>query len=113
LGGAPVFLAFYNYFNPFDLDIEGIQPWPIRRDEPGEQSVPEGVYAISVNLLYESPWSVRDRDGRPYRIDNRPMAYLRSVEPLGWAGYSIRIFSAQQVRDAYLAPPQPELWAGF
>ncbi|MEM9366993.1 MAG: glycosyltransferase family 39 protein [Planctomycetota bacterium] len=121
---TPIHLAFYNYYNPFDLETKGIEPWPFRRDEvqnssgedrlkPGFQSVPDGLYAISVNLLYEFPWPVRNRDGRRYFIDNRPMAYLRTQEPVGWAGNSIRIFSAQQVRDAYAEPPQPPLWSGF
>ena len=120
---TPVHLAFYNYYNPFDL-IEGVEPWPFRRDgshmssseerlQPGPQQVPDGLYAVSVNLLYEFPWPVRDRDGRRNFIDNRPMAYLRTQEPVGWAGYSIRIFTAQQVRDAYAAPPQLPLWSGF
>lgn len=110
---TPVHVAFYNYYSPFDLDIDGIEPWPFRRDEQDALSVPDGLYAISVNLLYEFPWPVRDRDGRQYFIDDRPMAYLRSQEPVGWAGYSIRIFSAQQVRDAYAAPLKPPLWSGF
>lgn len=113
LSEPAVYLAFYNYYNPFDLEIEGIKPWPFRRDDSGEPQVPEGLYAVSVNLLYESPWPVRDRDGARYFIDNRPMAFLRSQEPIGWAGYSIRVFSAEQVRDAYAAPPQPPLWPGF
>lgn len=119
---TPIHLAFYNYYNPFDLEIEGIEPWPFRRDgshipsieerlKPELQQVPDGLYAVSVNLLYEFPWPARDRDGRRYLIDNRPLAYLRTQEPVGWAGYSIRVFSAQQVRDAYAAPPQPPLWS--
>lgn len=110
---TPVHLAFYNHYNPFDLDIDGIEPWPFRRVEPDALIVPNGVYAISVNLLYGFPWPSRDRDGRRYLIDDRPMAYLRSQEPVGWAGYSIRIFSAQQVRDAYAAPLKSPLWSGF
>jgi hypothetical protein len=77
--------------------------------------VPEvapGYYAISVNLLYDYPWSVYDREGNRYMIDLRPHAYLRGIEPVGWAGYSIRIFSADQMRAAYAAPPTPPLWEG-
>ncbi|MEM9369166.1 MAG: glycosyltransferase family 39 protein [Planctomycetota bacterium] len=109
----PVHLAFYNFYSPFDLEVECIEPWPFRRHESDSPSVPDGVYAVSVNLLYEFPWPVRDHDGHRYFIDNRAMAYLRTQEPLGWAGYSIQIFSAQQVRDAYAAPVQPPLWPGF
>jgi hypothetical protein len=139
---APVYMAFYNLYNPFDLEIEGIEPWPFRREgewnpprvvvppprpsrredeaKPDEvpagglrDSVPDvgaGYYAISVNLLYDYPWPVRDREGSSYSIDRRPHGYLRSIEPVGWAGYSIRIFSAAQMRAAYAAPPTPPLW---
>lgn len=110
---APIHLAFYNYYNPFDLEISQIEPWPFRRDHSGEPVVPDGFYAISVNLLYEFPWPARGRDGKRYFIDNRPMAYLRTQEPVGWAGYSIRIFSAEQMRSAYAAPEQSALWTGF
>ncbi len=109
----PVYLAFYNYYNPFDLEIERIEPWPFRRDESDDKPIPDGLYAISVNLLYDFPWPVRDLDGRRYFIDNRPMAYLRTQDPIGWAGYSIRIFSAEQVWAAYAAPERPPLWDGF
>ena len=105
---SPVHLAFYNYYNPFDLVIDRIEPWPFRQQDVGKEkadnvNVPEGLYAISVNLLYEFPWPVRDRDGNRYFIDNRPMAYLRDQEPIGRAGYSIRLFTAEQVRKAYSA----------
>ncbi|MEM9368304.1 MAG: glycosyltransferase family 39 protein [Planctomycetota bacterium] len=104
----PVHLAFYNHYNPFDLEVDGIQPWPFQRGDP-TRVVPAGVYAISVNLLYEFPWPVRARSGHQYFIDSRPMAYLRDQEPIGWAGYSIRIFSADQIRAAYAATREAPL----
>lgn len=108
---GPVHLAFYNYYNPFDLGIEGIVPWPFGRSDTSEgMNVPEGYYAISVNLLYEFPWPVRDHEGRRYFIDPRPLPYLRTLEPIGMAGYSIRVYSANQVREAYAAPEAPRLW---
>lgn len=111
-GTLPVFLAFDNYYNPFDLEIPRIAPWPFRgepnRDtnageKTGEPTVPEGHYAISVNQLYEFPWQLRDRNGSRYHLDKRPLKALRAMEPVGWAGYSIRVFSADQVRAAYEA----------
>jgi hypothetical protein len=30
-GGQPVYTAFYNLYNPFDLEIAGIEPWPLLR----------------------------------------------------------------------------------
>jgi len=100
---APVYLAFYSDYNPFDLQIGDVQPWPFRQDSLVTSSIPEGRYAISVNLLYEYPKRVRDREGSQYRIDNRPLTHLRRQIPIGRAGFSIRVFSAQQVRDAYAA----------
>ena len=111
---SPVHLAFYNFYNPFDLEFDHIEPWPFRDGEMNEEAmVPDGVYAISVNLLYEFPWPVRDRAGGRYTIDQRPLAFLRTQEPIGRAGHSIRIFSADQVRDAYAAPAAKPLWQGF
>jgi len=141
--GVPVYTAFYNLYNPFDLEIAGIEPWPFRREDEvwdaadtasvtiatdsdagsighvgarrsGDRStyVADGFYAISVNLLYDYPWAVYDLEGRRYQIDRRPHGYLRSIEPVGWAGYSIRIFSAQQLRAAFAAQPTPPLWDG-
>lgn len=103
--GKSVFLAFFNYYNPFDLGIKKIEPWPFEATKTTDKpNIPDGYYAISINLLYEYPWPIRDRDARRYRIDNRPLSYLRSVRPVGRAGDSIRIFSADQMREAWETP---------
>jgi 4-amino-4-deoxy-L-arabinose transferase-like glycosyltransferase len=108
---STVHLAFYNYYNPFDLEVKRIEPWTFKanidQEHPHDYN---GYYAISVNLLYDFPWPVRDREGHRYYIDTKPHAYLRSVEPIGRAGYSIRIFSAEQIRAAYDAKPSAPLW---
>ena len=115
----PVYLAFDNYYNPFDLEIPRIEPWPFakNRDEDSNDSdssiVPNGDYAISVNQLYEFPWPLRRRDDGRCFIDHRPIAYLCKIEPIGRAGYSIRIYSADQLRAAFSAPVSPRLWSGF
>lgn len=107
----PVYLAFENYYSPFEFGIEGIESWPFQKGHVvSEPEISAGKYAISVNQLYESPWSLRNRDGSFGSIDPRPLAYLRQVEPIGRAGYSIRIFSAEQLRAAYAAPESPRLW---
>ena len=65
--GKPVYLAFDNHYNPFALGIKRLQPWPMKQqagnDEPQIREVTDGYYAISVNQLYEFPWSVRDIEG--------------------------------------------------
>ncbi len=105
---GPVHLAYYGYFNPFDLDIEGIQSWPLT---PGRETVevPPGLYAISVNLLYEFPWMIRNVEGNRSRVEVRPLAFLRHQRPIGRAGYSVRIYSAEQVRRGFAASPSPSL----
>ncbi len=111
-GNEPVFLAFDNYYNPFVLEVPRIAPWPLRSEDKAvsesqpkatERTIPEGYYAISVNQLYEFPWPLRDRDGTQYHLDPRPLKALRTMEPVGWAGYSIRVYSASQVKAAYQA----------
>lgn len=102
---VPVYLAFFNYYNPFDLGLSGVRQWPFEAGKTDSRpEIPEGYYAISINLLYEYPWDVRAVDGHRYRIDHLPLGYLRTAEPVGRAGYSIRIFSAEQLRAAYAAP---------
>jgi hypothetical protein len=105
----PVFLAFDNYYNPFGLEIPRIAPWPFRReskansDSPPTTTIPAGFYAISANQLYEFPWPLRDRNGSRYHLDTRPLRALRALEPVGRVGYSIRIYSASQMKAAYFA----------
>jgi 4-amino-4-deoxy-L-arabinose transferase-like glycosyltransferase len=109
-----VHLAFDNYYNPFVLEIPNIVPWPIESDTKESDRVtssdlglrnsivvPDGLYAISVNQLYEFPWSLRDRTGRRYSIDKTPLKQLRSMQPIGWVGYSIRIYTSDQLKMAY------------
>ena len=67
-------------------------------------------YAISVNLLYDFPFLVRSKDDSQGYMNLHPNAYLRKIEPIGRAGHSIRIYSAEQVRDAFAAPRGPPLW---
>jgi len=109
-GDGPVFLAFDNYYNPFALGMPRIAPWPLRR--PGKDAleieqknavptIPDGYYAISTNQLYEFPWPLRDRDGTLYHLDVRPMKALRAMAPVGWASYSIRVYTASQLMSAY------------
>lgn len=98
----PVFLAFDNYYNPFVLGIRQLQPWPFRDQQAVQsESIADGYYAISVNQLYEHPWPLRDAQGGYYRIDSRPLSALRTQAPIARAGYSIWIYSGDQLRDAY------------
>jgi hypothetical protein len=98
----PVFVAFHNAYSPFSVVGDHFKAWPFRHDANGDAvCVPEGLYAISVNLLYEFPEKVWDRDGWTFFVDRRPLRHLRSMEPIAWAGYSVRVFSAEQVRRAY------------
>jgi hypothetical protein len=99
-------IAFDNYYNPLDIE-PSFGAWPFKRDDTRNvPSVPEGDYAISVNLLYGYPWSVRAQDGRRYYIDQRPLGHLRDMQSIGDAGYSIRVYSAEQLRTAYFLASQ-------
>jgi len=99
--------------------VARITPWPLKQSslfaEPSRQPsnargeellLGGGFYVIRVNQLYEFPWSVRERDGSLYFIDQRPLKALRDMPPISWAGYSIRIYSAQQLRAAYQTLPR-------
>lgn len=105
-GSDRVFLAFDNLYTPLDLEVPQVAPWPLRESKSTESTsltteVPEGYYAISINQLYQYPFPVSDEDGRRFSIDSRPLEYLRLAEPFGNAGYSIRVFSRQQIQAAY------------
>lgn len=102
----PVYLAFDNCFNPFDLGIPNIAPWPLKQPSTvdqtrGETVIPDGYYAISLNQLYEFPWPLRELDGTRYYLDTHPLKCLRSMRPIRWVGYSIRVYSEEQIRAAY------------
>ncbi len=100
-----VFLAFDNYYNPFVFGIDKMEPWPMKENVNGSgiprTIIPDGYYAISINQLYEFPWSVRDRFGKEFRIDKKPLKVLRDIEPIQRVGFSILIFDANQVAKAY------------
>lgn len=102
----PVYLAFDNSFNPFDIGIALIAPWPLPHfsgdaASASEPVIDDGYYAISVNQLYRFPRPLSASDGSLYLIDQRPMSALQGMAPIGEAGYSIRIYSAEQMRTAY------------
>jgi len=98
------YLAFYNSYDPLDLQPNAFLRWPFdseMADAGRIPNVPDGYYAISVNLLYEFPWFLHGEGDELYHLDPRPMAHLHELEPVMFVGHSIRVFSAQQVRDAY------------
>lgn len=106
-GNDSVYLAFDDCLNPFDFGIKNTEPWPFAKEPeeggvpPRLDHVPAGFYAISINQLYEFPWPLCNRVGTRYFIDQRPLGKLRAMRPVGYAGYSIRVFSASQVEAAY------------
>jgi len=102
-----VFVAFADSFNPFDLEIAQIAPWPLKGLAEAPASIrpiiPDGRYAICVNQLYELPWPLYERNGTRYYLDKRPLESLRGMQPIDRVGHSIRIYSAEQLRTAYLS----------
>jgi len=110
--GKTVYLAYDNYVNPFVFDIDGIEPWPMKRASKLDMNkvntpppeIPDGYYAISINQQYEFPWALRDRTNQFYYLDSKPLKNLRALEPVSRAGYSIYVYSSDQIRNAYHLP---------
>jgi hypothetical protein len=99
----PVYLAFDSSYCPFVFGIVGIEAWPFVHDSGGIEfdasfSPHNGLFAISINQLYEFPLAIRDRDGSRYSIDKKSLGTLRNCEPVGKAGNSIYIFTSDQIR---------------
>jgi hypothetical protein len=113
----PVFLAFFDCFNPFGLGIKNIAPWPMKQASTGEPGfiaakdtlVPSGLFAIDVNHLYEFPYMLWNEDGTNYFIDTRPLKFLRAMKPIDTVGYSIRIFTSEQLKSAYASAASVQL----
>ncbi len=95
------YLAFEGQYNPFELLADSIDEWPWTSSDQAVAIDHRASYAVSTNVLYGMPVSIIDRDGKFVEMDSRPLERLRREEPIGWAGYSIRIFSATQLKRAY------------
>jgi hypothetical protein len=96
----PLYLA---YFNIVDPQIAGVQfelpPFTERRHcmppapDDGGPPLPPGYYAISVNYLRDHRLvAAHNGHGRRVPVPPNAFAYLRRLEPIGRAGYSILIF---------------------
>jgi hypothetical protein len=94
----PVYLAYYGYCNPADLGFEQTLPWPPVADKSSDNltrpsnKMSRGFYAISTNLLHGFPWRSRDGAAGDGSIDQTLINELRTIQPLGHAGYSISIY---------------------
>lgn len=98
----PVFAAAGDMYNPFVLLESHVRSWPkSMRAGVKEPQVPDGWYAITVNRLWGLPDSAYDESGLCCEIDPSPLERLRNANPSVVIGGSIRIFSAEQVREAY------------
>lgn len=95
------YLAFEGQYNPFELLSESIDDWPWTSSDQIVTVDHQASYAISTNVLYEMPVSIINGEGEFAEMDSRPLERLRREEPIGWAGYSIRIFSATQLERAF------------
>ncbi|QEG01910.1 Dolichyl-phosphate-mannose-protein mannosyltransferase [Stieleria maiorica] len=96
----PVHLAFQSQYNPFDLDVRDIDSWPFRIARTIPPEVPPGSYAIGVNLLHGYPAVVHDRNREIYQISNVGLDELRKMDPLARIGYSVVVYSDQQISEA-------------
>jgi len=108
IAGEKTHLAFEGQYNPFVLlDSEGektiFDDWPFDENTSDILIPVDDTFAISTNLLFGVPVVAVDRSGAMRMIDRCPFEFLRSIEPIGWAGHSIRIYSAEQLSRAYRA----------
>ena len=86
--------------NTLDILDDSFQGYPmVQGDQPIEIDE-AATYAISINHLFDDLVTIVNRQGSPAELNQRPLAALRAMEPVGWAGYSIRVFSAEQMRRA-------------
>lgn len=87
----PIYLAYYGSLDPSLLGITTVAPFP-RVPELGK--LPNGYYAISVNLLQGAPYLPRGgASGPTTRLSESVLTRLRRQPWIAGGGYSIRIFS--------------------
>ncbi|MGH7136394.1 MAG: hypothetical protein ACREHD_11685, partial [Pirellulales bacterium] len=92
----PFHLAYFGGVDPRLAGIEFTLP-PKSPPDKGARAASgrikeEGWYAISVNYLHGLPFSAPDGQGRWRPIAPGQYSYFRGCEPVGRAGYSIRIY---------------------
>jgi len=104
----PVYLAWDGFMDPHAFELPGIDQWPMEnRSQPGSGAArapvgppmqyPRGLYAISENLLSWSRDGIRLSYDSRIRIDGALLRGLRRLQPFGTAGYSVRIFTSDQL----------------
>lgn len=81
----PLYLCYYGYFNPQDLDIDSSLP-PVNENQSPDFQPPPGWYAISVNYLKGYGW----------RQPKNGFSYFQKYQPVATAGYSIYIFHIKE-----------------
>jgi hypothetical protein len=108
-------LAYYGMFHPHAigmeftdvpsgfLDAEAKESPAAGRDQPNGAPQP-GWYAVSVNFITGHPfWNFR-ADGKRGWHERGGFTWLRELQPVGRAGYSIRIYHISEADSERLRP---------
>lgn len=90
------------YFGTMPPQLAGVT-YRLGEDHRG----PAKFFAVSVNYLYGMKHTVH-HEHNSWLYNEFPLEALRNIQPFACAGYSIRIFSHQQVVDALRASGQFE-----
>ncbi len=86
----PVSLAYYGHFDPRDVGLDTAVPQFATHQDC--DVINPGWYAVSINFLYGSPCMVYQSDGRSIVLPKNVIMAFNSLEPVGCAGHSIRIY---------------------
>lgn len=95
------------YFGTMQPSLAGVRHIGSVNDDPEQIIVPPELLAISVNFLYGMKHSVHYRMRNELRHE-APIDSLRLLEPYDMAGYSIYIFSREQIETAKLVKKADE-----
>lgn len=91
---APLKLAYFGGFDPIHAGIEYSAPVIVDPIEGlhGEQSIPPGWYAISVNFVRGFPHQIFNGDGTKRYLRQDELSCFQKLTPAAMAGYSIYIY---------------------
>lgn len=87
-----VHVAYFGYFDPTRVEVRHSGVPSKVESEDDLNSLPPGIYAVSVNLLRGFPWLGWDAEGRRQNFAQNALAGFRDLAPTTCAGYSIYIF---------------------
>lgn len=93
----PLGLAYFGYFDPrvagIDFSLPPKGPTSATPPDTAEPLGPRpGWYAVSVTMLRDCQYSLRDGSGNSLFVDGSYYTYFQHFQPVAMAGYSIYIY---------------------